>query len=129
MVQLNRVLLAGNLVRDPELRRIGSGGVVCEFSIAVTRRWKSGEQTKEETSFFDVECWGKTAEASSESLRKGRAAVVEGRLKQERWEGQGGTRSRVVIVAESVQAADARTNGHPSPAPALPKASDIDFDS
>lgn len=101
MVQLNHVVLAGNLTKDPDLRQAGVSSL-CAFGLAVNRRYKDSQ--KEEVSFFDVECWGNLAENCAQHLRKGRGVIVEGRLKQDRWEAQGGgMRSRVVIVAESVQ--------------------------
>lgn len=135
MVNMNRVIVAGNLTKDPELRYLPSGAAICSFSIAVNRKYKAGDQMKEEVSFFDVEAWGRTAETSAEHLHKGRAVLVEGRLKQERWEAQGGgTRSKVLIVAESVQFLGSPKDGQapegagpqaaPSPDPAA-----IDFDS
>lgn len=102
---MNRVIIAGHLGRDPEIRYTPQGKAVCNFSIGVNRRYKGADdQEKEEVSFFDIECWGRTAEVAAEHLRKGRPVLLEGRLKQERWEAQGGVnRSKVVIVAESVQ--------------------------
>lgn len=103
MVSYNRITVMGNLVRDPELRFIPSGTAVCTFPIAVNRKYKQGEETKESTCFVDVEVWGRLAETSNEYLRKGRLALIDGRLEQDRWESQDGSkRSKHKIVATQV---------------------------
>lgn len=105
MVSFNKAILAGNLVRDPELKYIPSGTAVCEFALAINRRWKgqNGEQ-KEEVSFLDCVAWGRTAEVIAEHVKKGNPLLVEGYLKQERWEDQSGNnRSRVRITVERMQ--------------------------
>ncbi len=86
MVTFNRVILAGNLVRDPETRFLPSGVAVTSFSIAVNRRYKSNNEVKEEVSFFDISVFGKTGENCAEYLSKGRPVLVEGRLRQRSWE-------------------------------------------
>lgn len=102
MISLNTVTVAGNLTRDPESKQVAGNKTVCSFSIANNRRFRSGDQQQEETSFFDVEAWGKTAEVVAAYLKKGRGVVVEGRLQQQRWQSTQGARSKVVIVAENV---------------------------
>lgn len=105
MASYNHVTLVGNLTRDPELRYTPGGAAVCEFAVAVNRKWKSrdGDQ-KEEVGFFDVVTWGRTAEVAAEYLKKGRPVLVAGRLTQDRWEAQDGTRrSKVKVTAEQIQ--------------------------
>lgn len=104
-MELNNLVIGGNLTRDPELRRLpNSDQSVCNLSLAVNHRHKDRlGQAKEEVYFFDVECWGKTAEVVAQHLRKGRGIVVIGRIKQHRWETPEGNRSKVYIVADSVQ--------------------------
>jgi single-strand DNA-binding protein len=87
MASFNKVILAGNLTRDPELRYTPKGTAVAQITLAVNRTWKneSGE-TKEEVSFVDVEAWGRQGEVIAQYMRKGRPLLVEGRLKQDTWE-------------------------------------------
>src|SRR5512136_1799627 len=103
MVTFNRVILAGNLVRDPETRFLPSGVAVTSFSIAVNRRYKSNNEVKEEVSFFDVSVFGKMGENCAEYLSKGRPVLVEGRLRQRRWEAEGVKKSKIEVVADNVQ--------------------------
>lgn len=104
MATLNRVMLIGNLTKDPESRAVGER-TIASFSIGVNRRWKSADgQQKEQTSFFDCEAWGKTAELVMQYLKKGRSVLVEGHLQQDRWQTQEGqNRSKVKIVADNIQ--------------------------
>lgn len=106
MVSMNRVILAGNLTRDPELKTLPSGAAVCSFSIAVNRKWtdKSTGEKREEVSFFDIEAWNRVAELVAQYLKKGRGVLLEGRLKQDRWETDSGDkRSKIKIQADQVQ--------------------------
>lgn len=99
MSSFNKVIMMGNLTRDPELKYLPSGMAVCELAIAVNRSWtpKGGEK-KEEVSFFDCVAWGKTGEVIAEHMKKGRPILFEGSLRQERWEtATGEKRSRVKI--------------------------------
>ena len=101
----NKVLLMGNLTRDPELRYIPSGQPVTSFTVAVTRNYmaQSGEK-KEEVSFIRIVVWGKMAEICNEYLKKGRPVFVEGRLQSRSWEAQDGSkRSTIEVVAQNVQ--------------------------
>ena len=123
-VNVNIVTFAGNLTRDPESRDTGSTSVV-GFTLANTRKFKSGNETKEETAFLDVEAWGKTGEMVAQYLTKGQPCLVEGRLKQEQWQDKDGNRrTKIKIVAERVhflggkrQAGDGGDGGQESPAP------------
>lgn len=105
MASLNKVLLMGNLTRDPELRYIPSGSAVCSFTVASNRVYKSqtGEK-KEEVSFVRVVVWGRMGEICSEYLKKGRPVFVEGRLQSRSWDGPDGQkRSALDVVALNVQ--------------------------
>lgn len=103
MVTFNRVILAGNLVRDPEIRYLPSGLSVTSFSIAVNSRYRQNNEPKEEVSYFDIVVFGKTGENCAEYLSKGRPVLVEGRLRQRRWESEGTRKSRIEVVASVVQ--------------------------
>ena len=102
---LNKVLLIGNLTRDPELRYIPSGSAVATFTVAVNRVYKdqSGEK-KEQTSFIRVVVWGRRAEVCGEYLSKGSPVFVEGRLQSRDWQTQDGQkRNTVEVVADNIQ--------------------------
>ncbi len=102
----NKVLLAGNLTRDPELRYVGSSGnAVCELRLAVNRKFKRQDgEYGEETCFVDIKVWGSQGENCNEYLKKGSGVFVEGRLTLETWDGQDGQkRSKHRVVAERVQ--------------------------
>ncbi len=106
MASLNRVLLIGNLTRDPELRYTPGGAAVCEFAIAINSQFttKAGEK-REEVTFVDITAWARQAEICAEYLKKGRPVFVEGRLRQDRWEDQktGQKRSKITVTADRVQ--------------------------
>jgi single-strand DNA-binding protein len=99
---LNSVNIMGNLTRDPELKYTPSGKSVCSLSIANNRVYTKNNEKVTEVSYFDVEVWGPAAENCSKYLTKGQGVIVEGRLKQDRWEKDGKTQSRVRISANSV---------------------------
>jgi single-strand DNA-binding protein len=103
VVAYNRVILAGNLVRDPEIRYLPSGTPVTSFSVAVNSRYRQNNELKEEVSYFDIVVFGKMGETCAEYLSKGRPVLVEGRLRQRRWEAEGVKRSRIEVVADGVQ--------------------------
>ena len=87
MANFNKVILAGNLTRDPELRYTPKGTAIARIGMAINRTWKSETgETKEEVTFVDVEAWGRQAEVISQYLKKGRPLLVEGRLKLDQWE-------------------------------------------
>ena len=103
---VNRVVLIGRLTRDPELRTTTSGKNVCDFSIAVNKRFKPQDGSPD-ADFFRVNCWDKTAEYVSNYLAKGRLVAVEGRLQRRKYQAQDGTNREVVeIVADNVQGLD-----------------------
>jgi len=104
MVSFNKVIIMGNLTRDPEVRYNPSGKAVATLSIAVNKRSGRGEEGKDDVSFFDVVVWEKQAETCGQYLTKGSSVLVEGRLQQRRWETDDGQkRSKVEIVAQNVQ--------------------------
>jgi single-strand DNA-binding protein len=104
MNQLNSVIVEGNLVKNAELRLTNGGTPVSSFTIGVNRRYKSGQEYLHETSFFEVEAWGRLAELSDRMGVKGRLVRVGGRLRQDRWQdAEGKTRNKVVIVAETLE--------------------------
>ncbi len=103
MVSFNKVILLGNLTKDPELRYNPSGKAVASLSIAVNKRPRPGEDPKDAVSYFDVVVWDKQAETCSSYLSKGSGVLVEGRLQQRRWEQDGQKRSKVEIVASNIQ--------------------------
>jgi single-strand DNA-binding protein len=104
MNNLNSILVEGNLVRDPELHITPKGTSVCTFSLASNRYFAGEAGLEKETSFFDIETWGKLAESVKNHGSKGRGLRVVGRLRQDRWEDAGGkARSKIVIVAEHVE--------------------------
>lgn len=103
MNSLNSILLEGNLARAPESRQLPKGSLVCQFTVATNRFYKSGDNLEKEVSYFDVETWSGLAERCGE-LDKGRGVRVVGRLKQERWvDAEGHNRSKVKIVADHVE--------------------------
>ena len=116
MLEINKVLLVGNLTRDPDIRYVPSGTAVSEFDIALNRRYKNKDgETKEETSFINIETWGRTAEFCSQYLKKGRRVFIEGRLRQDTWTAQDGSkRQRIRVVAERVQFADFKPSESPN---------------
>jgi len=115
MANFNKVILAGNLTRDPELRHTPQGTAVCDLSIAVNRTYtnKQTNQKVEEVSFIDCVAWARTAEVISEHMRKGRPILVEGNLKQERWEDAttGQKRSKLKVIVESFQFLGSKDQG------------------
>ena len=99
-----RVVVAGNLTRDPELRQTPSGTSVCQFGVAVNRSYKDASgQWAEKTSFFDVVVWGGQGESCARFLSKGRQVAIDGRLEQRSYDAQDGSkRSKVEIIADNV---------------------------
>jgi single-strand DNA-binding protein len=117
MANLNRVLLIGNLTRDPELRVTPKGTAICQFGLAVNRSFKDeAGQTREETTFIDVEAWGRQGETISKYCTKGRPLFVEGRLRLDQWEDKasGQKRSRMKVVLENFQFLGGRGEGGPA---------------
>ena len=103
MSDINTVTLIGRLTRPGELKYTNSGMGVSKFSIAVNRRKKSGDQWEDEVSFFDCTMFGKRAESLNQYLTKGKQVAVNGELRQNRWEKDGQTRSKVEIIVNDLQ--------------------------
>ncbi|HEU4338644.1 MAG TPA: single-stranded DNA-binding protein [Planctomycetota bacterium] len=105
MASLNKVLLIGNLTRDPELKYTPQGTAVCDFAIALNEKFKAKDGSwQEKVHFIDIAAWGRTAEVCGEYLKKGRPVFIEGRLQQDRWEQPDGQkRSKVRVTADRVQ--------------------------
>src|SRR6188472_267193 len=106
MANFNKVILAGNLTRDPELRYTPKGMAIARVGLAINRSWRTetGEQ-KEEVTFVDIDAFGKQAETIGQYMKKGRPILVEGRLKLDQWDDKqtGQKRSRLGVVLESFQ--------------------------
>lgn len=102
MADINHVVLVGRLTRDAELKYIPSGQALSKFSIALNRKRKNGDQWVDEANFFDIVLWGRQAEAINQYLVKGKQVAIDGELRQERWEQEGQSRSKVEIVASNV---------------------------
>lgn len=118
MANFNKVILAGNLTRDPELRYTPKGTAIARIGLAINRRFAGEDgQTREETTFVDVDAFGKQAETIGQYLRKGRPILIEGRLRLDQWDDKqtGQKRSKLGVVMESFQFLDSKTGeGMPS---------------
>lgn len=99
----NKVILIGNLTKDPELRYTPQGTPVASFRLAVNRRYKQADEVKQETTFIDNVVFGKQAESCSKYLNKGSSVLVEGRLQERKWESNGQQRSKFEVIAQSVR--------------------------
>ena len=108
---LNKVMLIGNLGRDPEMRYTPNGKPVTAFSVAVNRSWTTAEgERREDTEWFNVVAWGELAERSNKFLRKGDRVYIEGRLQTRSWEGADGQKhSRTEVVVNELLMLDGRT--------------------
>lgn len=113
MANFNKVILMGNLTRDPQLRYLPSNTAVCDFGLAVNRRWRGADgEMKEETCFVDVDAFGKPGETINQYMSKGRAILVEGRLRFRQWTTEDGQkRSKLSVVAENFQFVGGRGEG------------------
>src|SRR3990167_3474814 len=122
-----RVIMAGNLTRDPEMRYTPTGMAIAKFGLAVNRSWKDDQgNVKEECTFVDVDCFGKQAEAIGQYLKKGRPLLLEGRLKMDTWEDKqtNQKRSRLGVVLESftfIDGGNTNEGGQQSDAPLPPR--------
>lgn len=109
MANFNKVILVGNLTRDPELRYTPKGVAIAKLGLAVNRVWKTETgETKEEVTFVDIDAFGKQAETIGQYLKKGRPILIEGRLRLDQWDDKqtGQKRSRLGVVLESFQFID-----------------------
>ncbi len=124
MASFNKVILMGNLTRDPELRYTPKGTAIAKIGLAVNRVWTTdtGEK-KEEVTFVDVDVFGRTAENVGQYMRKGRPIMIEGRLKLDQWDDKqtGQKKSKLGVVAETVQFLGSPTGGGEGGAPAAPR--------
>jgi single-strand DNA-binding protein len=115
MPNLNKVLLMGNLTRDPEIKYTPKGTAIANFGIAVNRVFSSGEggEKKEEVTFIDIEAWGRTAEVIGEYFKKGKPIFIEGRLKLDQWDDKqtGKKMSKLRVVADSFEFLGSREGG------------------
>ena len=115
MASFNKVILLGNLTRDPQVRYTPSGTAVAEIGLAVNRNWfdKQTNSRREETTFVDVTFWGREAEVAGEYLAKGRPVLIEGRLQLDTWDDKttGQKRSKLRVVCERMQMLGSRGEG------------------
>lgn len=115
MASFNKVILMGNLTRDPQVRYTPKGSAVAEIGLAVNRVWydKASNSKKEEVTFVDVTLWGRDAEVAGEYLSKGRALLIEGRLQLDSWDDKesGQKRSKLRVVCESMTMVGSRGEG------------------
>jgi single-strand DNA-binding protein len=107
----NKIILIGNLTRDPEVRYTPQGTSVCNFRIAVNHRYKQGDEVKKEVTFIDVVVFGRQADTCGQYLNKGSGVLVEGRLQERRWETEEGQkRSKYEVVAQTVRFLSRKTD-------------------
>ena len=112
MASFNKVMLMGNITRDPDLRYTPSGQAVCDLSLAINNKYSSNGQEREDVCFVDIVVWAKQAESCSKYLKKGSPIFVEGRLKSDSWEDkEGNKRSKMRVTAERVQFLSSRSDG------------------
>jgi single-strand DNA-binding protein len=112
MASVNKVILVGNLGRDPEVRFMPNGEAVCNFSIATTENWKDKSGVKQEkTEWHNIVMYRKLAEIAGEYLKKGRPVYIEGRLQTRKWEKDGVTRYSTEIIADNMQMLGSREAG------------------
>ena len=100
-MNLNKVMVAGRLTRDPELRKLPNGNSVTNLGFVTNRVFKSGDEKKEEATFLDVKAWGASGETIAKYLGKGSPIFIEGRLTLETWESSGEKRSKLVVTLEN----------------------------
>lgn len=110
----NRVILIGNLTKDPEIRYTPGGTPVATMRLAVSSKFKQGDETKEDTLFIDTVVFGKQAESCSHYLSKGNPVLVEGRLRERKWESDGVQRSKFEIIANTVRFLPKRDQQRPA---------------
>lgn len=115
MASFNKVILMGNLTRDPQVRYTPGGTAVAEIGLAVNRSWfdKQTNSRREETTFVDVTLWGRQAEVAGEYLSKGRPVLIEGRLQLDQWDDKesGQKRSKLRVVGENMTMLGSRSDG------------------
>jgi single-strand DNA-binding protein len=116
MANLNKVMIIGNVTRDPEVKYTPKGSAVTDLGIAVNRTYKVGEERKEEVTYVDVTLWGRLAEIAGEYCRKGKPVYIEGRLQLDSWEDKasGQKRSKLRVVGEEMQLLGPKMGGSSS---------------
>jgi len=124
---LNRVILAGRLCRDPQVKLLAGTRTVAAFNLAINRRWKTADGTaKEDTTFVDIETWGRTAELVGQYLVKGSGCCVDGELRLDQWQGKDGIKhSRLKVVAESIHFVGPRRDGSAGAETAQPTTEEV----
>ena len=122
MANYNRVILVGNLTRDPKLSYTANNTPVCDFGLAINRKWRGQDETqREETCFVDCTIFGKQAETFNQYMSKGRPVLVEGRLQCQQWQAQDGSRrSKHVVIADRFQFLGGRGAEAAEPAASAP---------
>lgn len=105
MANFNKVILAGNLTRDPQLSVLPSNTPVCEFGMAINRKWRGQDgEMRDETCFVDLRMYGRRADVINKYMSKGKPIMVEGRLKYDQWEGKdGGKRSKLYVIVDNFE--------------------------
>jgi single-strand DNA-binding protein len=113
MPSLNKVMLMGNLTRDPEIRYTPKGQAVTDIGLAINRRYKVENEVREEVTFVDITFWGKSAEIIGQYLKKGRPLYVEGRLQLDTWDDKqtGQKKSRLKVIGDEFQFIDSKPAG------------------
>lgn len=117
MSSYNRVILMGNVTRDPELKHLQGDKAVCTFGVAVNHSYKSASgERKEEVTFVDCDAWGKTAEMIAQYFTKGKPIMLEGRLRMDSWEAKdgGGKRTKLKLVVDSFAFVGSKGDGEPA---------------
>lgn len=116
MPSFNKVILMGNLTRDPELRFTGQNTAVCNIGVAVNERWKNKQtdQWEDRVNFIDCEAWGRTAENINDFFTKGKSILIEGKLRLDQWEQDGQKRSKLKMVVDRFEFVGGRDEQGPA---------------
>jgi len=121
MRNFNLAVLEGRLTNDPELKYTQNGTALCNFSIANNHSYHKDEELHEEVYFIDITTWAKLAEQCNEYLKKGRRVIINGRIRQSRWQDdEGGKHSKISIIGNQVQFLDYQNNNDDKDSPVLP---------
>ncbi len=114
-LQVNKVTIAGNLTRDPQVRFLANENAVAQLGVATNRRWKDKDgNLKEEATFVDCEAWGRTAELIGQHFTKGSAIYLEGRLKLDSWEKDGQKHYKLKVIVDEVKFVESKRDGAPA---------------
>ncbi len=128
MSSFNKVILMGNLTRDPQVKYTPGGTAVAEIGLAVGRKWldKQSNQWKEETTFVDITLWGRTAEVAGEYMQKGKSVLIEGRLRLDTWDDResGQKRSKLKVIGENLVMLGGKQGEKSEPRPEQPSQPD-----